>query len=93
MRMQQATNVPKSLIDTITAVFIIFACMELIGEIKKRSAKKADEKNASKLRKKILERYEKDKTSIGFSRENRLFVEELKHPKLMWLYWKIKSIM
>ena len=44
MRMQQATNVPKSLIDTITAVFIIFACMELIGNLKKRAAKKAEEK-------------------------------------------------
>ncbi len=44
MRMQQATNVPKSLIDTITAVFIIFACMELIGNLKKRNAKKAEEK-------------------------------------------------
>lgn len=46
MGMQQATSVPKSLVDTITAVFIIFACMELIGEFKKRSAKKADEKKA-----------------------------------------------
>jgi len=44
MRMQQATHVPKSLIDTITAVFIIFACMELIGNLKKRAAKKAEEK-------------------------------------------------
>lgn len=46
MGMQQATSVPKSLVDTITAVFIIFACMELIGNLKKRSAKKADEKNS-----------------------------------------------
>lgn len=46
MGMQQATSVPKSLVDTITAVFIIFACMELIGSLKKRSAKKADEKNS-----------------------------------------------
>ncbi|OON84847.1 ABC transporter permease [Oribacterium sp. C9] len=35
MGMQQATSVPKSLVDTITAVFIIFACMNLIGDIKK----------------------------------------------------------
>ena len=46
MGMQQATSVPKSLVDTITAVFIIFACMELIGNFKKKSAKKADEKNS-----------------------------------------------
>ena len=43
MGMQQATSVPKSLVDTITAVFIIFACMELIGNIKK-SKKKEDKK-------------------------------------------------
>lgn len=46
MGMQQATSVPKSLVDTITAVFIIFACMELIGNLKKRSARKTDEKNS-----------------------------------------------
>lgn len=46
MGMQQATSVPKSLVDTITAVFIIFACMEMIGNLKKRSAKKADEQNS-----------------------------------------------
>lgn len=44
MGMQQATSVPKSLVDTITAVFIIFACMELIGAIKK--SKKKEDKNA-----------------------------------------------
>ena len=43
MGMQQATSVPKSLVDTITAVFIIFACMELVGAIKK-SKKKEDKK-------------------------------------------------
>ena len=43
--MQQATSVPKSLVDTITAVFIIFACMELIGNFRK-SKKKTDEKQA-----------------------------------------------
>lgn len=45
MGMQQATSVPKSLVDTITAVFIIFACMELIGNFRK-SKKKTDEKKA-----------------------------------------------
>ena len=45
MGMQQATSVPKSLVDTITAVFIIFACMELIGNFRK-SKKKTDEKQA-----------------------------------------------
>ena len=44
MGMQQATSVPKSLVDTITAVFIIFACMQLIGNIKK--SKKKDSKEA-----------------------------------------------
>lgn len=36
MGMQQATNVPKSLVDTITAVFIIFACMEIFSGIRKK---------------------------------------------------------
>ena len=45
MGMQQATSVPKSLVDTITAVFIIFACMELIGNIRKNK-KKSDDKKA-----------------------------------------------
>jgi simple sugar transport system permease protein len=44
MGMQQATSVPKSLVDTITAVFIIFACMELVGAFKK--SKKKDDKKA-----------------------------------------------
>ena len=39
MGMQQATSVPKALVDTITAVFIIFACMELIGSVKKSKKK------------------------------------------------------
>ena len=43
MGMQQATNVPKSLVDTITAVFIIFACMQLIGNIKKSKKKGSKE--------------------------------------------------
>ena len=38
MGMQQATSVPKSLVDTITAVFIIFACMDFV--LKSRSRKK-----------------------------------------------------
>ena len=39
MGMQQATSVPKALVDTITAVFIIFACMELISGVKKSKKK------------------------------------------------------
>lgn len=42
MGMQQATSVPKSLVDAITAVFIIFACMELVGNFRK--SKKKDSK-------------------------------------------------
>ena len=45
MGMQQATSVPKSLVDTITAVFIIFACMELIGNIRNKK-KHSDDKKA-----------------------------------------------
>ncbi len=54
--------------------------------------RKLDKINAKKLKKKILERYEEDRLFISFSKENRLFVTELKHPKLMWLYWKLKAI-
>ncbi len=36
MGMQQATDVPKSLVDTITAVFIIFACMDFVLRFKGR---------------------------------------------------------
>lgn len=43
MGMQQATNVPKSLVDTITAVFIIFACMEFISGLRKRFKKSGKE--------------------------------------------------
>ena len=35
MGMQQATSVPKALVDTITAVFIIFACMDFVIKFKK----------------------------------------------------------
>ncbi len=36
MGMQQATDVPKSLVDTITEVFIIFACMDFVLRFKGR---------------------------------------------------------
>lgn len=39
MGMQQSTNVPKSIIDTITAVFIIMACMELLFRFVKKRKK------------------------------------------------------
>lgn len=46
MGMQQSTGVPKSIVDTITAVFIIIATMELLfqftGKAKKRKAGKVD---------------------------------------------------
>lgn len=40
MGMQQNTGVPKSIIDTITAVFIIIATMELLFQFAKKSKKK-----------------------------------------------------
>ena len=44
--MQQATNVPKSLVDTITAVFIIFACMDFVIKFhKSKKAKAAQAEN------------------------------------------------
>lgn len=43
MGMQQSTGVPKSIVDTITAVFIIIATMELLFQFNgKRKKKKAD---------------------------------------------------
>lgn len=55
--------------------------------------RKIDKHNAAILKKKILERYKNDKDTITFSKENDRFVFELKHPKIMWLYWKIKDMM
>ena len=40
MGMQQSTGVPKSIVDTITAVFIIIATMELLFQFAKKSKKK-----------------------------------------------------
>ena len=40
MGMQQSTGVPKSIVDTITAVFIIVATMELLFQFKNKRAKK-----------------------------------------------------
>ncbi|WP_026294926.1 ABC transporter permease [Sediminispirochaeta bajacaliforniensis] len=39
--MQQSTGVPKSIVDTITAIFIIFATMETLFQGKTREQKKA----------------------------------------------------
>ncbi len=55
--------------------------------------KKTDEKNAKILKKRILDRYKTDRAFVNFSRENKRFVNELKHPRLMWIYWRIKAIM
>lgn len=40
MAMQQSTGVPKAIVDTVSAVFIIIATMEFVIQIKKRSEKK-----------------------------------------------------
>lgn len=48
MGMQQSTGVPKSIVDTITAVFIIIATMELIFQFKDRKKKNAERKPESK---------------------------------------------
>lgn len=42
MGMQQSTGVPKSIVDTITAVFIILATMELLFMFNKSKKKKAE---------------------------------------------------
>ncbi len=45
MGMQQNTGVPKSIIDTITAIFIIIATMELLFQGKRKKKKKIDKEN------------------------------------------------
>ena len=47
MGMQQSTGVPKALVDTITAVFIIIATMETLIQFKQR-AKKTSERSGKK---------------------------------------------
>lgn len=60
--MQQATHVPKSLVDTITAVFIIFACMELLFKFKIGERLLAGrEKGEAKAAKGVHEPVEKEK--------------------------------
>ncbi|MDR1550045.1 MAG: ABC transporter permease [Hungatella sp.] len=44
MGMQQSTGVPKSIVDTITAVFIIVATMELLFQFKEKKNKKEKSK-------------------------------------------------
>lgn len=44
MGMQQTTGVPKALVDTITAVFIIIATMETAFQFSKRRKKKSEDK-------------------------------------------------
>ncbi len=48
MGMQQATGVPKSLVDTITAVFIIIATMETAFQFAQKRKKKNEEKKEEK---------------------------------------------
>jgi len=47
MGMQQSTGVPKSIVDTITAVFIILATMELLFMFNNSKKKKKAEKSAN----------------------------------------------
>ena len=50
MGMQQNTGVPKSIIDTITAVFIIIATMDLLAQMSiKRKKKKAIEEQEANV--------------------------------------------
>lgn len=44
MAMQQSTGVPKAIVDTITAVFIVIATMEFVIQLRGRAKKKAEEK-------------------------------------------------
>lgn len=47
MGMQQTTGVPKSIVDMISAIFIIIACMNIILSFrKKKSAARADQREA-----------------------------------------------
>ena len=48
MGMQQSTGVPKSIVDTITALFIIFATMETLFSFKRASGPLKRDKNNSK---------------------------------------------
>ena len=43
--MQQNTGVPKSIIDTISAVFIIIATMELLFQFRKNGKKQRSRKD------------------------------------------------
>lgn len=52
MGMQQSTGVPKSIVDTITALFIIFATMETLFSFKRASGRSKGDKNNSKEAKK-----------------------------------------
>ena len=52
---------------------------------------KIDQSCAKKIKALILKRYRADKNKIDFSKENKKFIFELKHPFIMWLYWKICS--
>ncbi len=54
--------------------------------------RKIDKENAEKLKKRTIARYRRDKEFIDFSKENKLFIFELEHPKLMWLYWMLNRI-
>ena len=53
---------------------------------------KVDKENAKNLKRDILKRFDDDQSLIFFSDDDKRFVYELKHPRLMWLYWKIKGI-
>lgn len=51
MAMQQSTGVPKAIVDTISAVFIVIATMEFVIQIKKR-AKRSKEMKAGEQKEK-----------------------------------------
>lgn len=54
--------------------------------------KNIDKANAELLKQDILKRHEEYRHSILFSKADKRFVLELKHPMLMWLYWKMNTI-
>ena len=46
--MQQSTGVPKSIVDTITALFIIFATMETLFSFKRANRRQKQSKPESR---------------------------------------------
>ena len=54
--------------------------------------RKTDPVNAERIRKETIKRFRKDRRKIQLTKKQAIYIQELLHPVLMSIYWKLHSV-